>query len=93
MPEKIKNSFQKIKEEHLKLRREVRERTVGYILAALGLVAGLAWSDAIKTIIEYFFPLNSSSIFAKIIYAFFVTVVIVLVSVYLLRTSEKLSEK
>ena len=31
---------------------EVKKKTLGYILAVLGLVSGLAWNEAIKAIIE-----------------------------------------
>jgi len=87
MEEKFKKGFSKIKEEQERLSREVKEKTIGYIMTALGLVAGLAWNDAIKTTIEYFYPLDSNSIMAKVFYAFLITIVIVLASVYLLRTS------
>ena len=87
MDEKIKKGFSKIKEEQKRLSIEVREKTIGYIMTALGLVAGLAWNDAIKTTIEYFYPLDSNSIMAKVFYAFLITIVIVFASVYLLRTS------
>lgn len=85
MNEKTKSKFQKIKEEQEKLGREVREKTVGYIVASLGLVAGLAWNDAIKTTIEYVFPLSLNSVWVKIFYAFLITIIIVLVSKYLVR--------
>ena len=39
-------------EEDKRIRDLVRERTMGYIVGALGLVAGLAWNDAIKSLIE-----------------------------------------
>jgi uncharacterized oligopeptide transporter (OPT) family protein len=89
----IKNSFKKIKEEQARLRREMLEKTVGYIVVAMGLVAGLAWNDAVKTTIEYFFPLNSNTIFTKLIYAVFVTILVVLVTVYLVGLTEKKAEK
>jgi hypothetical protein len=66
-----------------KFERELRERTVGYIVAAFGLVAGLAWNEAIKSLIEYWFPLAQKSLLAKVIYAFILTAVLVLVTVYL----------
>jgi len=50
MSDTIKNNFKKIKAEQMRIREEVRKKTIGYIVAALGLVAGLAWNDAIKTI-------------------------------------------
>ena len=67
------------------LRGEIRERTVGYVVAAFGLVAGLAWNDAIKALIEYLFPLQGNSVFAKIIYAFLVTLAVVIATIYLTR--------
>ena len=45
--------FQKVKEEGKALKKEVRERTLGFITGGLGLVAGLAWNDAIKALIDY----------------------------------------
>ena len=79
--------LKKVKEEQ-SLRKEIKERTVGYILAAFGLVAGLAWNEAIKGLIDQFFP-NSGSVAIKFIYAVIVTIIIVLVSVYLVRLTGK----
>ena len=71
------------------LRTELREKTIGYIVAALGLVAGLAWNDAIKSVIEFFYPLNENTLWAKVIYAVIVTGLIVLVSYFLMKWSKK----
>ena len=89
MNDKIKNSFKKIKAEQARLSREVQKSTIGYVVAALGLVAGLAWNDAIKAIIQHFFPLNSDSLLVKVFSAFLVTVIVVIISVYLLRLIEE----
>lgn len=37
-------------------RRKIKKKMFSYIAAGLGLVAGLAWNDAIKTVIDYFIP-------------------------------------
>ena len=92
--EKITKGFSKIKDSEEKLRKEVKERTVGYILAAFSFVAGLAWNEAIKSFIDQFFPNSDNSIFIKFIYAFIITMFIVLISVYLLRNNQdKKTEK
>lgn len=67
------------------IEREVRERVVGYLTAALGLVAGLAWNDAISALIAHWFPIERNSILAKFIYAGAVTVVVVLITTYVVR--------
>jgi len=78
-----------IKKGSEEIRREVRERTVGYVTAALGLVAGLAWNEAIKAFIEYFFPLQQNTLTAKLLYAVSVTIAVVFLSVYLVRITKR----
>ncbi len=77
-----------VSEKKIHLKKEVRERTAGYIASALGLVAGLAWNDAIKTFIEAFFPLAKDTVPAKFLYAVLITIVVVLVTVYIVRFIE-----
>lgn len=67
------------------LRQTIRERTSGYIVAALGIVAGLAWNDAIRAFIDYVFPVSTESILAKFLYAVLITVVVVLLSSWIIR--------
>ena len=42
-------------DEKPKLKSEFKSQTKGYVLAGLGLVAGLAWNEAIKALIENVF--------------------------------------
>lgn len=56
-----------------------------YLAAAFSVVAGLAWNEAMKALLEYLFPGSKDSVLAKFIYAFFVTLVVVILSVYLFR--------
>jgi hypothetical protein len=83
----------KIKEEIHDVRLEVRNRTIGYIVAAFGLVAGLAWNDAIKALIDYIFPATKNGLQAKFIYATLITLVAVFFTVYLMRLLKKDEEK
>jgi hypothetical protein len=85
----MENIRKKLKSEIRSVRQEVRNRTVGYIVAALGLVAGLAWNDAIRSLIEYLFPLSANSLRAKFVYAVLITLVIVFITVYLMRIAQK----
>lgn len=81
----IKEGFEELKTGGTKIEREVRERTVGYIMAAFGLVAGLAWNDAIKALIDHFFPAGGNSLLLKFMYALVVTLVVVIITMNLVR--------
>ena len=80
------------KDEKEIIRKEIRERTSGYLVGALGLVAGLAWNDAIKALIDEFFPLTRNSLFAKFSYAILITIVVVVLSNYVVKILRRDSE-
>ncbi len=67
----------------------IKEKTVSYILAAFSLVAGLAWNEAVKSLIEYVFPSAGNSIAAKIFYAAALTIILVAISFYLTKLIKK----
>ena len=81
----IKEKMVTIKDRGIELEREIREKTLGYILTSFGLVAGLAWNEAIKAFIERFFSDPRNGLQAKVLYAIAVTVVVVIMSLYLSR--------
>lgn len=68
-------------------KKAIRSRTLGYIAGGLGLVAGLAWNDAIRSLIDQLLPNNSGYIFAKLLYALVVTVVVAILLSYIERVS------
>jgi len=83
-----KQPLNKIKNEIEKVKREFKEKTVTLILGGFGLVAALAWNEAIKTLFETIFP-KKSELIGKFIYAITVTIMVVLVSLRLRKISEK----
>jgi len=86
--------MKKIRQQFSDINREVRNKIAGYVTAGLGLVAGFAWNDAIRSSIEYFFPLEQNSLWAKFIYAVVITLGVVIVSLYLVNIlKEKPEEK
>ena len=75
-----------LKKESQVFKKEVQTRTLGYIMAGLGLVSGLAWNDAIKAAIVYLFPnQDKNGLVAQFVYAIVLTGVVVIASVYLTR--------
>lgn len=72
-----------------KLTHEFKAKTVGYIVGALGLVAGLAWNEAIKGFIDYLYPLGKDSLPAKFIYAIAITIIVALLGWYMTREEEE----
>lgn len=71
------------------IRQEVKEKTVGYITAALSFVAALAWNEAIKALIDQFIASDQNSLAAKFMYAIIVTIIVVMLAVYLAKLSKK----
>ena len=88
----MKGGFHRVKRGGGALKNDVHEKTIGYVLAGLGVVAGLARNEAIHGLIEYLFPLSRSGVFAKFLYAFLMTLMLVLVTSYLMRTIQKDAE-
>lgn len=85
MMKKITEKIVTIKGKGAELEREVREKTLGYIITSFGLVAGLAWNDAIKAFIDRFFSDPGNGLKAKFLYAALLTVIVVIVSLYVSR--------
>jgi len=83
-----KQPLNKIKNEIKKMNEELKEKTITLILAGFGLVAALAWNEAIKTLFETFFP-KESALIGKFIYAIIVTIIVALVSSQLTKISQK----
>lgn len=74
-----------MQEDREEIKRQVREKITTYIGGGLGLVAGLAWNEAISTSIDHLFPLGKDTIAAKFIYALILTIVVVVITMYLTR--------
>ncbi len=81
----MKKKIEKIKEEGFVLKEEIKKKIAMYIIASFGLIVGLAWNEAVKSLIEYLFPLSRDTFLAKIIYALAVTFILALVTVSLTK--------
>lgn len=81
------NTIEKIKEAE----RELREKTITLILGGFGLVAALAWNEAIKSLFETFFQ-QSDQLIGQFIYAFAITLIVVIVSMRLRKIIERKEE-
>ena len=71
----------------------VREKLLTYLGGAFALVAGLAWNDAVKALIEVLFPLSTDGLVAKFSYATLVTVFVVIITLVLHRVLNKRIEE
>ncbi len=80
---------QKLEKKECRLKKELEEKIMSYVIAAFGLVAGLAWNDAIKTLIEVVFPTKGNNLIAKFSYAILFTIILVIVTVYLGKIFKK----
>ncbi len=68
--------------------REVLEKIIQLMTAAFGLVAALAWNDAIQSLFTTIFG-EAGDLAAKFAYAILITVVVVLVTIRLGRVAER----
>lgn len=80
----------KQKAELQKIRAEAVTKASGYIVAAFGLVAGLAWNDAIKALIERLFTTAEETLTAQFVYASAVTVFVIIVTIIITRVAQKI---
>ena len=82
----LKKVKQEMANEIKSIRQEARERTLGYVTGAFGVIAGLAWNDFVKALIENVFPPDkNATLWAKLAYAGIMTFIVVGVTVYLAR--------
>ncbi len=72
-------------EEKTNLRIEVLEKVSALATAGLGLVAALAWNDAITATFKQLFPAPGDNLLALFGYALFITIIIVIVTFQLGR--------
>jgi hypothetical protein len=80
--------IKKLKTEIKEIKREFRQTVLTWILGGFGVVAALAWNEAIKSLFDTLLP-KSSALIGKFIYAIVVTIIAVLISYQLKKFSEK----
>lgn len=71
------------------VRLAVVERSITLLIAGFGLVAALAWNEAVQALVQELFPLSHSSLIAKFIYAFIVTIILAILSLRLTKLAKK----
>jgi hypothetical protein len=77
--------IQKLSKKSVEVRAVFADQAMSYVTAALSVVAGLAWNDAVKAAITYFFPAQTSNIAAQFIYALAMTFIVVVLTMILRR--------
>ena len=94
MPEEKSEEKKLSKKEEEKLHVFFVDKIVTLMTGAMGLVAALAWNDAIRKLFERIFGTQGSGdITAMFIYAVVVTAAIVLVTYRLTRFADKIKNK
>jgi len=79
-------------EKSLTLRIQFLETMATLITAGFGLVAALAWNEAIKALIAKYVPDMGAAVVSLFVYAIIVTVIVVIASVSVARLLGKLKE-
>ena len=86
------NKFNKSIYMNKNLKLEILEKISTLVTAGLGLVAALAWNNAIKKLFEVIFG-KQSELVAMFGYAVIVTIIVVLVTIKLGRAVSKIKEE
>ena len=60
--------------------------------AAFGMIAALAWNEAIKALVAKYYPVAGDAVVPLLIYAIIITVIAVLCIIFIARTLGKLKE-
>jgi hypothetical protein len=71
-----------------KFKVQLLEATASLIIAAFGLVAALAWNEAIKAIIKEIFG-SPDDLMGMFVYALIVTVIAVVATLFITRSIKK----
>ncbi len=74
------------------MQKEVIEKIAALITAAFGLIAALAWNEAIQEIFRLVFG-EQSGVWAMIAYAVIITIIAVVVTIWIGRVAEKSTGK
>jgi len=85
----LKKVRQMVVDEQNKIRQEIADKMLTLATSAFGLVAALAWNDAIKGLFDHFFGSEREQLAAKIWYAIIITVLVVLTTYLLSRFLKK----
>ena len=70
------------------MNKEIIEKMAALLTAAFGLVAALAWNDAIKAIFKSVFG-TADSVPAMLVYAVVITIIAVIVTIWIGKAAEK----
>jgi len=68
---------------------EILDKFSQLITTALGLVAALAWNDAIQTLFQQFLGSAGGALAAKIFYAVLVTIIVIFATIAVSRAAER----
>ncbi len=68
---------------------EILDKFSQLVTTALGLVAALAWNDAIQTIFQEYLGSAGGAIAAKLFYAVLVTLVVIFATIAVSRAAER----
>lgn len=76
------------KEQPTSIKFEILDKIAALVTAAFGLVAALAWNDAIKTLFKEIFG-TTDQLGAMLAYAIVVTVIAVILTIFVARAASK----
>lgn len=86
------NAAEEIKKSAREIRQEIFDKSVTLITAGLMFVAGMAWNDAFKTFFETIFA-GRNTMITKFFYAITMTVVVALLSWWIVKIINRIQRQ
>lgn len=71
------------------MRTEIIDKISTLMISAFGLVAALAWNDAITSLFKEGGPLHFMSAYGPFAYAIIVTILVVVLTIWIIKFTEK----
>ena len=75
------------------MKSKVVVESVAMMMTSFGLVAALAWNEAIKALITEVVPKKGQGVVSLFIYAILITIVVVMVSKHLIDIQQKFADE
>ncbi len=89
----LKKELDDLQKDTEDLEAETRKQTIVIVLTIIGIIITTVWQNAIQDYINYYFEIPKDALKMKLVFAVFITVLLIFLVYYLTKKGSYLSEK